>query len=148
MDTQNEPNGAFDLDGMLGKLAKWLRIMGLDAAFPRFRPGAGRLFVTTNPRVIFPGTIIVGSDNVFAQLRQVISAAQIRLDPELFLSRCLICNVPVHAISLEDARAGIPGTVFQSFDKFTKCSQCGRIYWSGTHRARILRTLRDNGILI
>jgi uncharacterized protein with PIN domain len=132
---------AFDVDGMLGRLAKWLRILGFDAAFPRSRPSAHRLFVTARRSIAYASAIIVTGPDPIEQLRQVLEQAGIRSDPKLLLSRCLICNVPVNEVRREDVAGRVPDLILEKTDLFHQCPKCGRIYWEGSHEKRIKKRL-------
>lgn len=136
------PSASFDVNGMLGRLAKWLRILGFDAAFPRSQPSAGRLFVTARRSVTYAGAIVVSGKDPSDQLRQVLKQAGIRLDPRLFLIRCLICNVPVREVQRDDVAGKVPDGVFQRSRSFHECPECGRIYWEGSHAERIKKRLQ------
>ena len=139
------PTASFDVDGMLGRLAKWLRILGFDTAFPRSRPSVGRIFVTARRSVAYAGAIVVSGEDPSDHLRQVLKQAGIRPDPRLFLSRCLICNVPVREVQSEDVAGKVPDGVFQRSRSFRECPECGRIYWEGSHAERIKKRLQNLG---
>jgi uncharacterized protein len=138
------PSASLDVDGMLGRLAKWLRILGFDAAFPRSRPSPGRFFVTARKSITYAGAIVVSGEDPSDQLRQVLEQAGIRPDPRLFLSRCLICNVPVREVQWEDVAGKVPDGVFQKSRSFHECPECGRIYWEGSHAERIKKRLEGS----
>ena len=137
------PSASLDVDGMLGRLAKWLRILGFDAVFPRSQPSEGRLFVTARRSITYAGAIVVSGEDPSDQLRQVLEQTGIRPDPRLFLSRCLICNVPVREVQWEDVAGKVPDGVFQKSRSFRECPECGRIYWEGSHAERIKKRLQD-----
>jgi len=138
------PSASFDVDGMLGQLSKWLRTLGFDAAFPRSRPSEGRLFVTARRPVTYSGAIVVRGDDPSDQLRQVLEQAGIRPDPRLFLSRCLICNVPVREVQREDVAGKVPDRILEKTALFHECPECGRIYWEGSHADRIKKRLEGS----
>jgi hypothetical protein len=142
---QPVPSASLDVDGMLGRLAKWLRVLGFDAAFPRSRPSEGRLFVTARRSVTHAGAIVVSGVNFSDQLRQVLEQAGIRPNPRLFLSRCLICNVPVREVQREDVAGKVPDGAFQRSRSFHECPECGRIYWEGSHAERMKKRLQNLG---
>jgi len=122
---------------MLGRLAKWLRILGFDAAYPRSRPSPERIFVTTKKAAASPATLQVIAAAVEDQLREVLDQAGIDPDPDLFLSRCLICNVPVEEIPREKVEGKVPDAIMRVTTCFHECPRCSRIYWEGTHGNRI-----------
>jgi uncharacterized protein len=74
-------------------------------------------------------------------LRQVLEEAGIRPDPKLFLSRCLICNVPVREVQREDVAGKVPERILEKTEIFHECPACGRIYWEGSHAERIKKRL-------
>jgi uncharacterized protein len=137
----------FDVDGMLGRLAKWLRILGFDAAYPRSAPGEGRYFVTTKERIKGGQTIVVAADDPMRQLKQVLTATDVRPDSSLFFSRCLICNVPVVEIPKADAYGRVPEEILGSGFEFHECPLCRRVYWDGSHLIRIIRRLESAGLV-
>ena len=148
-DDDHKSNGvseAFDVDGMLGGLARWLRILGFDTEYPRRGCSEDRYFVTANKKMRDPRAIVVKSNNPAEQLREVLDAAHIFPDPELFLTRCLICNTPVRKVSREKVRKRVPAQIYESVTLFNECPRCGRIYWEGSHSDRILRRLKESGI--
>ncbi len=138
---------AFDVDGMLGRLAKWLRILGFDTAYPCRKPSEDRYFITANKRTRDPRAIIVEGSDPVVQLKQVLNAARVVPDPSLFLSRCLLCNVPVREILDDKARDRVPVGTCAAISVFNECPRCGRIYWEGSHADRIRLRLRKSGIL-
>jgi uncharacterized protein with PIN domain len=141
------PSASFDVDGVLGRLAKWLRILGFDAAFPRFRVSEGRLFVTARRSVTYAGAIVVSGEDPSDQLRQVLEQAGIRPDPNRFLSRCLICNVLVRKVQHEDVAGKVPDRILEKTELFHECPECGRIYWEGSHAERIKKRLQGRASL-
>lgn len=136
----------FDVDGMLGRLAKWLRILGLDAQYPVKAPRPGRIFLTAKKRSWGPAIIFIESDSLMEQVRQTLLEADIRPNPEHFLSRCLVCNARVRAISPRDAEGRVPAGILDRDYLLNECPQCGRVYWEGSHRSRIEQSLRAAGL--
>jgi hypothetical protein len=141
-----QSQGRFDVDGMLGRLAKWLRILGLDAQFPVKAPRPGRIFLTAKKRSWGLGIIFIESDNLMEQVRQALLEADVRPNPEHFLSRCLVCNARVRAISPRDAEGRVPAGILDRDYLLNECPQCGRVYWEGSHRNRIEQRLRAAGL--
>ena len=137
----------FDVDGMLGRLAKWLRILGFDAAYPRSAPSGEKYFVTTRKQERIPQILIVTANDSMEQLKEVLTAIRVRPNPGLFFSRCLICNTPVVKIPRDDVFGQVPEQIFASRSEFHKCPQCGRVYWEGSHLSRAIRRLKSVGLL-
>jgi uncharacterized protein len=128
---------SFDIDGMLGGLAKWLRIVGFDAAYPCKAPRPGRIFVTAIRKKYCTLAVYVAMDEPLAQLKEVRDQAGVTIDAARVLSRCLRCNEPVHPVSKDLAIGQVPDEILRGVSAFTQCPSCGRVYWEGSHRARI-----------
>jgi len=147
------PEGArFAADRMLGRLARWLRILGHDVAYGPHLGGRtlvrcarqeGRLILTRDTRLRrdphLPPHVFVTSDHFREQLRQV--AAAVPLGGAPLLGRCLDCNRVLAEVPREGAEGRVPPFIYQCHDRFLGCSGCGRLYWPATHRAHILREL-------
>jgi len=57
-------------------------------------------------------------------------------------SRCRLCNAALREAPKESVRRRVPEAVWKQLDAFTECSECGRIFWRGTHYERLSRVLR------
>jgi uncharacterized protein with PIN domain len=150
----------FILTPELGRLAKWLRILGLDAAYcaqinlsslliQALRDN--RIILTRNLSFINKARGIklvrIKSEQFNQQIQQVIKELNLVLDSKRMFSRCLICNVELKEIDKQQARERVPEYVFKTQDEFFTCPYCQRIYWSGTHWGNITKTLREIGSL-
>lgn len=143
-------------DITLGKLTKWLRIMGYDVHF--FRGVAGTLFLNEArkesrialTRKVFPprqytGTLlIIHSDDPDEQISEVIKGFCLKPDPADFFSLCLKCNEKLKRIDRKEAEERVPRYVFESGHIFRSCPTCGKIYWQGTHIEHTLDVLRKH----
>ena len=77
-----------------------------------------------------------------AQMREIV--ARFRLaDKAKPFSRCLECNVPLRMLSPEEASASVPPRVRERQRLFSTCDVCRRIYWPGSHWARMNAVLAD-----
>ncbi len=142
----------FIADAMLGKLARWLRVLGCDVEyFSRIDDQdlveramqSGRLILTRDTLLVRrrgarDNHFFVTGDLFRDQLRQVVE--QFAIDPAArFLSRCLDCNTPLVAVGKTAVSARVPPYVFATQTEFRICPACDKIYWQGTHRQRMLR---------
>jgi len=138
----------FAADRTLGKLAKWLRILGFDTIFEsgiesqRFyehlEPERILLTRTAKIREQFAAKrmVFIRADNLAEQLRQVVDDLAItRQDIRLF-SMCLQCNFPIVAVGKAAVYGRVPDYIWQTHDEFSTCSQCDRIFWAGSHVER------------
>jgi hypothetical protein len=134
----------FVVDSMLGKLAKWLRILGFDSIYARrmedrelitlaFREK--RILLTRDRRLSrnwIVKTVLVRSEFVEEQLCEVIKRLGLDMEKGL-LSRCPLCNLPLIEIQKEEVKGRVPRFVYQTYNEFWRCDGCGRYYWEGTH---------------
>ncbi|HXS99301.1 MAG TPA: Mut7-C RNAse domain-containing protein [Elusimicrobiota bacterium] len=142
----------FLVDAMLGKLARWLVLLGYDAAFAgvdgrsdlellRQAQREGRTFVTKDRRIPevagLPVIVLTGKD-FEEQLREL----ALKPDPARLFSRCTDCNVPLASLSREEALPLVPPKVKALDTPFWRCPKCGKLFWNGTHTDRIIATLR------
>ena len=139
----------FIADAMLGRLAKWLRLLGIDTVYdPRLRDTElirlaateGRILLTRDTRLLrrrgIPPSLFVIHDHFRDQLRQVAHAFGLDLRLARF-NRCSRCNELLVGRSKEHVRDRVPPYVFETQDHFFQCPACGRIYWAATHLERI-----------
>jgi uncharacterized protein len=147
-------------DAMLGALARWLRVLDVDVAYaPELDDAAlveravaeGRTILTRDRRLVerrrAADHLLVSSERVDEQLRQVVEALGIRPDPERLFHRCLRCNVRLEPIPVATARAIVPPWVARTTRHFRRCPGCGRVYWPATHVGRMRRRLAALGLL-
>jgi len=145
----------FVADVMLGRLARWLRIMGFDVLYDsaaddpelkRVAAADDRVLLTRDLEIAetrLPIRVeIIRDDDIRAQLRQVVSTYG--LDPfgGLF-TRCIRCNTPLEPASRGDVRGRVPPYVFRTAERFARCPACGRVYWPATHVARARAWLKE-----
>ncbi len=146
----------FVVDSMLGALARYLRIMGYDTVYqPHYTEQRlrelveeGRVLLTrSRERAIqYENSILVDRDLVKDQLEVVDRAVGLTRDRAGYFRRCIRCNSPLEKAQEEAAREQVPDYVFTTHkDRILFCPSCGRFYWPGTHRARMLELLRDWG---
>jgi uncharacterized protein with PIN domain len=143
----------FAADRMLGKLARWLRIMGQDVIYGPHLSGygliraarqEGRLILTRDRRLKQkqpPALLFIESDRYREQLRQVVRACD--LDPMArAFTRCAECNAVLEARAKQSVETLVPPYVFSTQERFFACPQCRRVYWPATHHERMLAELR------
>ncbi len=137
-------------DQMLGSLARWLRFMGYDTAYPSAMGDTelianavaeDRVLLTRDKELAgrCPGAVLIRSDVLERQVREVATFLGLRLvDP---LSRCSVCNVKIEPVSSEQVRDVVPEGVLSRHEAFWRCPQCGRVYWQGSHWDRMVERL-------
>lgn len=153
--TLDEASPRFIADVMLGRLAKWLRIAGFDVLYSNrytdeeliaLSGSESRILLSRDTRLLVRrgvrNFIYLESEKVSDQIRQIFLATHTTSLPNL-LTRCLECNELLHDMPREEARDVVPPFVFKTQPGFKSCPRCRRIYWAGTHRQSVLRTLKS-----
>lgn len=139
-------------DHMLGSLARWLRFMGYDTAYPGPMDDSeliekareeGRILVTRDKELAarLPGSLRVRSDVLEEQIRELAKVLPLRLvDP---LSRCSLCNVLLEPVGTEEVKSLVPEGVLSRHQEFWRCGSCGRVYWQGSHWDKMVERLNS-----
>lgn len=145
----------FVADAMLGRLAKWLRMMGYDVLFLgnaddievlRVSRGEGRLLLTRDrllARRAGELGVLVESQRLEEQLREL--AARGFISGPLESTRCPVCNTLLEELPRAEARDKVPPYVYQTHREFYACPTCGRVYWPGTHWQNVRATWQSLG---
>ena len=152
----------FVADCMLGKLAKWLRILGFDVvSFTKAEDPdlvalarrENRVLLTRDTGLIErtakrPNRIFVRSDDWEEQVVQVLDECGLwdKIRPN---TRCVACNRPLKPLARDRARNLVTPYVWEHASAFAVCPGCERVYWQGTHygdmERRIERLLEKRG---
>lgn len=139
----------FVADVHLGKLARRLRLLGFDTLYARDFTDAmlveisvreRRVLLTRDVGLLKHSQVVRGHwlrpTDPEAQLREVIEAFSLQRDIDPF-TRCTICNGALRKINRADAAGRVPPRVYARRRRFDECAGCGRIYWRGTHFAKL-----------
>jgi len=142
-------------DGMLGGLARWLRLIGYDTLYfnksgkdeiVRVACRENRLILTRNSGFVNanPGiSVLIESESVEKQLAEAKRKLALNLDTRSFFKRCSICNCLLEDKKREEVENLVPEYVFKNKDKFRRCPECGRVYWDGDHCMEIREVLKN-----
>lgn len=158
----------FIADSMLGRLARWLRLLGYDTIyFPKIEDRFllkiaredERIILTRDTRLVkirgLKRFLLLEENDPFKQLKKVITTLQLSpynepdgLEGVPLLVRCPLCNTPVEVVSKEQAKEHVPEYVYHTAGGFKYCPKCNKFYWRGTHPERaqrkLLEVLHDN----
>lgn len=158
MDRDSSPSETrFIVDHNVGKLAKWLRIMGYDSVFfdgdddsqmVRQALAEGRIILTRDTgimkrRVINNGrlkAVLIESEEPERQMRQLMTALNLMENLRPF-TLCLECNHPLVERTHEEVKGRVPPYVYRTQTQYMECPACHRIYWRGTHWEAMTRKL-------
>ena len=132
---------------MLGKLGKWLRLLGLDCADVVSADDRAnlaharreeRILLTRDSKLIHelatPADrcwLLVTGDWI-EQLREVVAVFRLAPHVRLF-TRCCLCNTPLEPADPAAAQAAIPAGSLAHGSHFSRCPRCGKFYWRGDH---------------
>lgn len=143
----------FLADNMLGRLATWLRLLGYDTLYlpqvddpelARLAHADDRVLLTRDVELTRRRGVkhlLIQSDKVNEQVEQVFRA--FNLSVRAAFSRCAECNQRLESVSKESVKDDVPPYVFSTQDRFRRCADCGRVYWRGTHWARMIARIED-----
>lgn len=144
----------FVLDAHLGKLAKLLRLVGLDVLYRNdyqdpelvdISEREGRVLLTRDRRLLFHRRVVYGRfvRNVepMAQAREIIDHYNLEAQLKPF-SRCTACNGAVAPVNKADIIDRLEPLTARYYDEFYQCGHCGKIYWRGAHFAGLLDTIK------
>ena len=142
----------FVVDGMLGSLARWLRILGYDTDYVNQRDDAELVRIArAEDRVLLTRdrelaarrgvkTLLIESQSLDDQLAQVTAAFP--LPPGAHLGRCSVCNTALVEAAPEEIAHRVPSYVLKRHPHFRRCPGCDRVYWRGTHWRNMQARLR------
>ncbi len=145
----------FVLDGHLGRLARYLRMLGFDTLWRADAPddeiarvaSAERRVILTRDAGLLKRRIVthgyrVRESDPRRQLAEVVRRLDLvrSFDP---FRRCLRCNDLLETARKEDVLADLPPRVRERHDAFRRCPSCRRVYWAGTHHQGMQRLIAD-----
>jgi uncharacterized protein len=144
----------FVCDVMLGKLAKYLRIFGLDTVYAKtgsefeqyMAPDQGEgpyLFTRRLSVRSCNHIILVRSDRPKDQLREVWHVISPYVDPGNVMSRCIDCNVALVDVPRTDIEQYVPEYIFHRYRSFKQCPACRKVYWEGSHALHMSQFIEE-----
>jgi uncharacterized protein with PIN domain len=147
----------FIADPTLGRLAKWLRVMGFDTIYQSFYRKddipkfvrEGRILLSRQQATVvthYSSSLLIRSDHLEAQLHEMKDIGVITPDRSRWFTRCLICNMLLKVADTTVARQNVPEhVIYQSPPVIRFCPSCSRHFWPGSHRERMKRQLEEWG---
>lgn len=152
------PSGSelrFFADVMTHRLVRWLRMLGFDTLWEDAIKDADlvRRAVTERRQILtldrrlpnewrVSNVTLLASEDPLEQLKEVISRFRIR-PPAEFFTRCLVCNTPLRRASAEEVDHQVPERIRQQYADLRYCPNCQKIYWAGSHTARMLKMMQS-----
>ena len=148
----------FLADSMLGKLARWLRMLGHDVTY-NVQLNDNELLETakkensvllTRDLELYQRSIAKSIDAFYIEgkseserLAEVAKRYGVELEINMEKSHCPVCNTKLKATPKEQLSGELEKNTFTYYDKFWKCPNCGQVYWQGAHWKQITNTLKD-----
>jgi len=150
----------FLVDGMLGGLARWLRILGQDVRYDASTKDNELLRIAHEENMVLltrddelyrraiarkiPTALVLGETEE-ERVAQIASTFGVDLDVNMAETRCPECGSGLKETPKSDVADAVPQTSLRLYDRFWKCTKqnCGKVYWVGSHWNRIRRTLEE-----
>jgi uncharacterized protein with PIN domain len=148
----------FIADGMLGKLARWLRMMGHDVRYSTAFEDDDLLALAKKERRIIltrdlelyqravakgVGALYVEGKTEAERLAELAKRFGVPLRINLEESRCPNCNTKLRSTPKEKIAGKVEKNTYLHYDEFWRCPRCGQVYWQGAHWGRIRITLQE-----
>jgi uncharacterized protein with PIN domain len=148
----------FIADGMLGKLTRWLRMLGQDVKYSNQSEDAELIAIAekkhrillTRDLELYQHAVAKGVDAFYVEgrteaekLAELAERFDFSLTIDLKRSRCPRCNTKIRLAPKETLAGKVEKNTLIHFDEFWKCPKCGQIYWQGAHWKGIRATLEE-----
>jgi hypothetical protein len=143
---------------MLGKLTRWLRLLGFDVEYAndledkKLMTMAKKekrtlltrdleLFQQANARGV--DAFLVEGRTEAERLACMAKKYEFPLEIDITVSRCPKCNTQIKAVSKDSVVGKVEKATFTYYNEFWQCPTCSQIYWQGAHWKRIANTLEE-----
>jgi len=150
----------FVVDGMLGGLARWLRMLGYETEYDSnmddntllHNSNGGGTFLLTRDEELYNrakskgiASVLVLGESEEVRLAQLVQTLGISLEIDMASTRCPECGSELKEISKEDASSSVPSASLRHYDQFWRCARadCAKTYWVGSHWRKIRQTLEE-----
>jgi len=140
----------FVLDVHLGRLARYLRMLGFDCAYANhwsddqiidLALAERRIILTRDIGILKQKRVSHGywlrHTRPTKQLGEVIGALDLARLVRPF-TRCMDCNGAIHEVSRESVEGRVDPQIARRFERFWQCAKCRKVYWRGSHYRRML----------
>ncbi len=139
----------FVLDVHLGRLARYLRLLGFDvlyetdyedAQIAAISSAEGRIVLTRDKGLLKRGAVQRGywlrKTAPREQLAEVVQVLDLREKFKSF-TRCMDCNGMLEVVTKEAVIERLPPKVCKAYEEFGRCTMCDKVYWAGSHYDRM-----------
>ena len=147
----------FVVDGMLGKLTRWLRLLGHDVEYSNNMEDKDLIGIAkkekrvllTRDFQLFQQAVGKGLDACYVEgqteperLAEISKRFSIGLEVDMKISRCSKCNTMVKPVPKEKIADKVEKNTLVHYDEFWMCPKCEQVYWQGAHWTRIGKILK------
>lgn len=144
----------FVLDVHLGKLAKYLRLMGFDTYYHNklrdreiveISKNENRIILTRDKGVLKYNEVTHGyylrADDPGEQIKEIIHRFDLKGKVALF-TRCMECNGQIKKVSKQQIESELLEKTKKYYSEFYQCENCKRIYWKGSHYEKMMKFIK------
>jgi uncharacterized protein len=141
----------FVADNHLGRLARFLRLLGLDTLYEndwddpelvRISTSERRILLTRDVELLKHGALTHGyyvrATEPREQLTELVRRFHLEGELEPF-TRCMLCNGLLASVAKADIAEDLPPGTCSSVEDFVRCTACGQVYWEGSHHPELVR---------
>jgi len=145
----------FVLDGHLGRLAAYLRMLGFDtwyqnhiddAVLAEISKNEQRILLTRDQGLLKRSTVTHGywvrATMPREQLREISTRFDLQRMARPF-TRCLSCNGLLKSATLDEVTSEVPENAARFYAEFWRCAACGKVFWQGSHYQRMTRLIAE-----
>lgn len=144
----------FIADGMLGGVARWLRLIGYDTLYfntprkieiVRIAERENRIILTKDKKLVsdYPEiAFYIEGENTFEMFEYVVKKFDLKIEEEKLFKICSLCNSSLEEIEKEKVKNLVPEYVYNTKNEFSICKKCNKIYWEGDHCKYIRERLK------
>jgi hypothetical protein len=135
----------FILTNELGRLTRWLRIMGFDTVYYKGN-NMGTLiiealrddrFIVTRRQSkiddLEKKTVVLTTDQLNEQIKEIIVKLNLKIVKNEMFTRCTLCNESLVEVTKEAVKERVPLHVYKIQHNFRQCVLCKHVYWRGSH---------------
>jgi len=150
----------FLVDGMLGGLARWLRILGYEVRYDASSKDNDLLTIAIENNMILltrdeelyrramtkkTVSALVSGKTEEERLAQMASTFGVRLEADMAETKCPECGSDLMEKAKGDVTDEVPEESLKLYNQFWKCTnqKCGKVYWIGSHWKQIRKTLEE-----
>lgn len=145
----------FILDVHLGRLAAFMRMLGFDTMYrscasdselARTSAEQDRILLTRDRGLLMRGIVVHGywlrNTDSRLQTEEVLKRYHLAFKARPWV-RCMACNGKLSAVAKSQLANRVPPCALAIHNAFSECSECGRVYWKGSHFVRMQRWIEE-----